>query len=100
LVVTGRTKHFISAFGEHVIGEEVEASLLKAANEEGVIIIEFTVAPMVEQGEGKSYHEWFIEFEKTPEDLSTFSRKVNNNLRDKNIYYDDLITGNILRPLV
>jgi GH3 auxin-responsive promoter len=100
LIVTGRTKHFISAFGEHVIGEEVEASLLKAADEEGVKIIEFTVAPMVQQGKGKSYHEWFVEFEKTPEDLSLFSGKVNNNLRHKNIYYDDLIRGNILMPLV
>src|SRR6478752_6591572 len=62
LVVSGRTKHFISAFGEHVIGEEVEAALLEAANEENVKITEFTVAPFVEQGKGKSYHEWFIEF--------------------------------------
>jgi hypothetical protein len=100
LVVTGRIKHFISAFGEHVIGEEVESSLLKAAEEEGVRIIEFTVAPMVEQGKGKSYHEWFVEFESAPENLGSFSGKVNNNLRHKNIYYDDLIKGNILQPLV
>ncbi len=100
LMVTGRTKHYISAFGEHVIGEEIEGSLLKAADEEGIKIIEFTVAPMVEQEKGKSYHEWFIEFEKTPADLSSFSGKVNNNLRHKNIYYDDLIRGNILKPLV
>src|SRR5688572_15417651 len=63
LVVTGRTKHFISAFGEHVIGEEVEASMLKTAREEHVHAIEFTVAPFVSNDEGKSYHEWFIEFE-------------------------------------
>ncbi|HEU4470946.1 MAG TPA: GH3 auxin-responsive promoter family protein [Flavisolibacter sp.] len=99
LVVTGRTKHFISAFGEHVIGEEVEQSLLKAAQEENVHITEFTVAPMIRQGEGKSYHEWFVEFEQEPSDLSRFAGKVNDNLRSKNIYYDDLITGNILQPL-
>lgn len=99
LVVTGRTKHFISAFGEHVIGEEVEQSLLKAAEEEGVQITEFTVAPMIQQGEGKSYHEWFIEFEQDPGDLASFSEKLDQQLRHKNIYYDDLIRGHILQPL-
>jgi len=99
LIVTGRTKHFISAFGEHVIGEEVEQSLLKAAKEENIQITEFTVAPMIQQGEGKSYHEWFIEFENEPSSLESFALKVDNNLRKRNIYYDDLITGNILQPL-
>ena len=99
LVVTGRIKHFISAFGEHVIGEEVEYSLMKAAEEEGVQITEFTVAPVIQQGDGKSYHEWFIEFENMPENVQRFAVKVDNNLRKKNIYYDDLISGNILMPL-
>jgi hypothetical protein len=99
LVVTGRIKHFISAFGEHVIGEEVEFSLMKAAREEGLHINEFTVAPMVSQDGGKSFHEWFIEFEHVPADLDTFALRVDQNLREKNIYYDDLITGNILQPL-
>lgn len=99
LVVTGRTKHFISAFGEHVIGEEVEHSLLKAATEDGVHITEFTVAPMIQQGDGKSYHEWFIEFEHKPQDLFRFAENLNNHLRSRNIYYDDLIAGNILTPL-
>ena len=99
IVVTGRIKHFISAFGEHVIGEEVEYSLLKAAEKEGLKITEFTVAPMVEQGKGQSYHEWFVEFENTPRSIKDFSLLVDNNLRQKNIYYDDLITGNILQTL-
>lgn len=99
IVVTGRIKHFISAFGEHVIGEEVEYSLLKAAEKEGLKITEFTVAPMVEQGKGRSYHEWFVEFENTPHSLNDFSIQVDNNLRQKNIYYDDLINGNILQTL-
>jgi len=99
LVVTGRTKHFISAFGEHVIGEEVEQSLLKAAREENVHITEFTVAPMIQHGEGKSYHEWFIEFENEPHDLNTFTQHIDAQLRQRNIYYDDLIRGNILQPL-
>ena len=99
IVVTGRIKHFISAFGEHVIGEEVEQSLMKAAEEEGVHITEFTVAPHIQNGDGQSYHEWYIEFENIPENLQRFATKVDDNLRAKNIYYDDLITGNILLPL-
>jgi hypothetical protein len=99
LVVSGRIKHFISAFGEHVIGEEVESALLKAANESGVSITEFTVAPMIQQGSGKSYHEWFIEFEKEPASMSAFAEKIDQELRIKNVYYDDLITGNILEKL-
>lgn len=99
LVVTGRTKHFISAFGEHVIGEEVEYSLLKTAEEEQVQVTEFTVAPFVSQDAGKSYHEWFVEFESTPADLQAFASRLDQHLRQKNVYYDDLISGNILRPL-
>jgi hypothetical protein len=99
VVVSGRIKHFISAFGEHVIGEEVEYSLMKAAAEEGVHITEFTVAPMIQQGEGKSYHEWFIEFDNEPADLERFRLRVDGYLREKNIYYNDLITGNILQTL-
>lgn len=99
LIVSGRTKHYISAFGEHVIGEEVEQALMKAANEQQVRIVEFTVAPMVQQGEGKSYHEWFIEFEEPPVNLEAFAGMVDTNLRNKNVYYDDLISGNILQQL-
>jgi hypothetical protein len=99
IMVTGRIKHFISAFGEHVIGEEVEYSLVKAAEEEGIKVNEFTVAPMIEQEQGQSYHEWFVEFETTPENMRSFAIKVDGNLRKKNVYYNDLVTGNILRPL-
>ena len=99
LIVSGRLKHFISAFGEHVIGEEVEYALLNAANEEGINITEFTVAPYISQDNGKSYHEWFIEFETQPENLHLFALKIDNNLRAKNVYYDDLIRGNILENL-
>jgi hypothetical protein len=99
LVVSGRIKHFISAFGEHVIGEEVEYALLKAAEEEKIKIIEFTVAPNISSNAGKSFHEWFIEFENEPADMKAFSVKVDDNLRAKNVYYDDLIAGNILERL-
>ncbi len=100
IIVSGRIKHFISAFGEHVIGEEVEFSMKQAEEKFDARIVEFTVAPFVEQGEGKSYHEWFVEFEKMPSDLNAFAHALDENMRKKNIYYDDLISGNILKPLV
>ncbi len=99
IIVSGRIKHFISAFGEHVIGEEVETALAIAAAELNVQVTEFTVAPNIAQGEGKSYHEWFIEFEKEPTDLLAFAKKIDDNLRVKNVYYEDLIAGNILQQL-
>ena len=101
IVVTGRIKHFISAFGEHVIGEEVESALLSVANADGVEITEFTVAPQVTPADGSlPYHEWFIEFAKPPADLEAFSIRVDQALQQKNSYYFDLIEGKILRPLV
>ncbi len=99
LVVTGRVKHFISAFGEHVIGEEVEYAIRHAAEAHNVHIIEFTIAPMIQVSEGKPYHEWFVEFETPPADTAAFALTVNNLLREKNIYYDDLINGGILQVL-
>ena len=100
IIVTGRIKHFISAFGEHVIGEEVEAALLKAAEEEGVDIIEFSVAPNVNPAEGGlPYHEWFIETGNEVKDPNAFALKLDELMQEKNIYYKDLIEGKILRPL-
>ena len=81
LVVSGRIKHFISAFGEHVIGEEVEYALLKAATEENIKVTEFTVAPLIQNEKGKSYHEWFIEFEDEPADMQRFRLKLDQYLR-------------------
>ena len=99
LVVTGRTKHYISAFGEHVIGEEVEYAAMHAANEFNTHITELTVAPAIEVTDGLPYHEWFVEFETPPADIEAFALAANNYLKEKNIYYNDLITGNILQPL-
>ena len=99
IIVTGRIKHFISAFGEHVIGEEVESALQKVAHENGVHVIEFTVAPKISDDAQKSYHEWFIEFEEQPSKLADLALQLDNNLRNKNVYYDDLVKGNILQPL-
>lgn len=101
LLVTGRIKHFISAFGEHVIGKEVEEALLSVARDQNVRIVEFTVAPQIHPEEGGlPYHEWFIEFEETPAQLEAFAAKVDEAMIEQNIYYQDLIAGNILRPLV
>ena len=100
IVVSGRVKHFISAFGEHVIGKEVEESLLPVANAAGVRIVEFTVAPQVNPPQGGlPYHEWFIEFDNAPADLEVFAMLVDVAMRKQNIYYDGLIAGGILRTL-
>jgi hypothetical protein len=99
LVVTGRIKHYISAFGEHVIAEEVESAILSAVEAFQVRLQEFTVSPMVNAEQGKSYHEWFIEFEKMPQDINAFAIHIDEALRKKNVYYDDLISGNILQTL-
>jgi hypothetical protein len=100
LVVTGRIKHFISAFGEHVIGEEVEKALQQVmARFPGTEVVEFTVAPVVSSGPGQSYHEWLVEFARPPHDLPAFEKALDQELRHLNSYYDDLITGNILATL-
>jgi phenylacetate-coenzyme A ligase PaaK-like adenylate-forming protein len=100
LKVTGRIKHFISAFGEHVIGKEVEQALKVAVENSGAIITEFTVAPQVNPDSGLPFHEWFIEFEKTPESMSDFEKALDQSMQDQNIYYKDLIDGSVLRSAV
>ncbi|MFY8166068.1 MAG: hypothetical protein ACOVJ8_05710, partial [Sediminibacterium sp.] len=99
IVVSGRIKHFISAFGEHVIGEEVEQALLAATKKHNASVVEFTVAPFIQSGEGKSYHEWFIEFDKAPNDYEAFASTLDALMCEQNVYYQDLILGNILAPL-
>jgi len=100
VIVSGRIKHYISAFGEHVIGKEVEEALKEAMENSNVRVNEFTVAPQIAPNEGLPYHEWFIEFENEPENMDDFILKIDNAMRKQNIYYDDLIVGNVLRKLV
>lgn len=100
IVVTGRIKHFISAFGEHVIGKEVEQALQEATADTNIRINEFTVAPQITPKSGLPYHEWLIEFENPPADLETFALKIDTALCGQNSYYNDLISGKVLRPLV
>jgi hypothetical protein len=100
VIVSGRVKHFTSAFGEHVIAKEVEAALNKALAENGGEVIDFHVAPQVNPKEGLPYHEWFISFAKRPQDMKQFAATIDKELQEQNIYYKDLITGHILRPAV
>ncbi|TGD58654.1 GH3 auxin-responsive promoter family protein [Flavobacterium humi] len=100
IIVSGRIKHYISAFGEHVIGKEVEAALQQAMEGTQVRINEFTVAPQINPTEGLPYHEWFIEFENEPEHLETFALAIDNAMRKQNVYYDDLIAGRVLQTVV
>jgi phenylacetate-coenzyme A ligase PaaK-like adenylate-forming protein len=99
IIVSGRIKHYISAFGEHVIGKEVETALKQAMENTNIRVNEFTVAPQINPIEGLPYHEWFIEFENEPENILDFALKINHFMRKQNIYYDDLIGGNVLQNL-
>ena len=98
--VTGRIKHFISAFGEHVIGKEVEKALNDSILGTEINISEFTVAPQVNPENGLPYHEWFIEFTDEPKNMEDFEAKIDASMQAQNIYYFDLIEGKVLRPLV
>ncbi|MBU3682368.1 MAG: GH3 auxin-responsive promoter family protein [Flavobacterium sp.] len=100
LIVSGRIKHFISAFGEHVIGKEVEQALAQAVVQCNVRVSEFTVAPQINPTNGLPYHEWFIEFEQEPDDLEAFAQEIDQQLRLQNSYYNDLIEGKVLRSLL
>ena len=100
LVVTGRIKHFISAFGEHVIVKEVETAIKKVVSSTNIEIREFTVAPQINPDSGLPFHEWFIDFKNPPKDLDIFSIKLDDEMKNQNIYYEDLINGKVLRPLV
>ena len=100
VIVSGRIKHFISAFGEHVIAKEVEHALLSALNGTDISVSEFTVAPQIEPSNGLPYHEWFIEFETSPPDITDFASKIDAAMQLQNSYYRDLIQGKVLQPLV
>jgi hypothetical protein len=100
IIVTGRIKHFISAFGEHVIGKEVEHAMRKTIETCDARVTEFTVAPQVTPQEGLPHHEWWVAFDAPPKDLVTFAATLDTAMRQQNTYYDDLISGGVLRPLV
>lgn len=99
VIVSGRIKHFISAFGEHVIGKEVEQAMKQAIEGTNIQVSEFTVVPQITPEEGLPYHEWFVEFENEPENLLDFAKKIDESLQEQNTYYFDLIEGKILQQL-
>ena len=97
VIVSGRIKHYISAFGEHVIGKEVEHALQEAMIDTTIRVNEFTVAPQIAPETGLPFHEWFIEFENEPNNLDEFALAIDNAMRKQNVYYDDLIVGKVLQ---
>ena len=99
IIVSGRIKHFISAFGEHVIGKEVEQAMLEGTKNTPVRITEYTVAPQITPESGLPYHEWFVEFENKPDNLEDLERSIDQSLQQQNAYYFDLIKGKVLQPL-
>ncbi|TVZ52658.1 GH3 auxin-responsive promoter family protein [Dokdonia sp. Hel_I_53] len=100
LIVSGRIKHFISAFGEHVIGKEVEQAMLDAVQGKNINVTEFTVAPQITPETGLPYHEWFIEFDEGAKiDIDAFAKALDLSLQSQNSYYFDLIEGKVLQPL-
>ena len=100
-MVTGRYKHFISAFGEHVIGSEVEKALKQSLEEISLIVKEFTVAPNINPRRGLPFHEWWIEFEEDPhqKEALKLSKNIDKNLQELNTYYKDLVQGKVLKQL-
>ena len=100
IIVSGRIKHFISAFGEHVIGEEVEQAINEAMKKFKFSISEFTVAPQTQpENEGLPYHEWLVEFENPPENLDEIAAFMDSVMQNQNTYYQDLIEGKVLQAL-
>jgi hypothetical protein len=100
VIVSGRIKHFISAFGEHVIGKEVEYAMKEAMEELKFSISEFTVAPEVNPKEGElAYHDWLIEFDTPPQNLHQLASLLDAKMQGQNSYYFDLIEGKVLQPL-
>jgi hypothetical protein len=99
IIVSGRIKHFISAFGEHVIAKEVEYAMQEAISKTDARVLEFTVAPQIAPQEGLPFHEWLVAFEKEPSDLAVFSSILDTALQAQNSYYKDLMLGKVLKPL-
>ena len=99
ILVTGRYKHFISAFGEHVISEEVEQSLSDVCKIKNFSVLEFTVAPEINPKKGLPFHEWWIEFDSLEIELKEIEEILDQKMQERNIYYRDLVKGKILKNL-
>ena len=99
IIVSGRVGHFTSAFGEHVIAQEVEGSIERATQDHFCSVLEFHVSPQINPKKGLPFHEWLIEFDEEPEDMGIFAKTLDLNLQNKNTYYKDLVGGGVLRSL-
>ena len=100
IIVTGRYKHYISAFGEHVISSEVEQSIKHAIAKTKLVVKEFTVAPMIDVPKPDlPHHEWWVEFDQSTMVTDEFSKIVDSKMKSQNIYYKDLVDGKVLQPL-
>ncbi len=97
-VPTGRLSHYTSAFGEHVIAQEAEDAITRAAAATAAVVNEFTLAPFVDNPDGLPCHQWFVEFSKPPRDMQAFAANLDKALQERNTYYKDLVTGRILQP--
>ena len=86
--ITGRTKHFINAFGEELIIDNAEKGLSKACSETNAIIRDYTAGPIYFKGNDVGGHEWIIEFEQKPDDIEKFTDLLDNTLREVNSDYD------------
>lgn len=100
IIVSGRISQFISAFGEHVIASEVESAMTETLKSSTASVVEFTVAPLLNPVAGKPRHEWLIEFDQRPDSTSQFATTLDQAMRKKNLYYNDLVTGNVLDQLL
>lgn len=94
ICITGRTKHFINAFGEEVVIENAEKAIAYACEKNDAHIHDFTVAPIFQQGTQAGAHEWLIEFEKEPSNLAQFIIDLDSHLQKINSDYEAKRKGN------
>ena len=101
IIVTGRLKQSLSAFGEHVIVKEVEQAIEQAILKTGNVVVEFTVAPRFKSSSSPACHEWFIEFDGKVDEINNFKNLLDYELQKQNKYYKDLIEGKIIdKPVI
>ena len=99
-IITGRTKHFINAFGEELIVDNAEKGLAKACAETGAQVSDYSAAPVFMDANAKCRHQWLIEFAQMPDDLQKFARILDDTLKELNSDYEAKRQNNLaLQPL-
>ena len=88
IVITGRTKHYINAFGEELMVSNTDQALAIACRETGAVIADYTAGPTFAQGEEKAHHTWVVDFEKEPEDVEAFATLLDDTLQTLNSDYE------------